>query len=290
MKVAAIQAEPAWWDLKAGVAKSISVIKEAASNGAELVGFPESFIPGYPMCIWAKPFNPTFLIKFQKNCLNVQSEEHREIQRAVRDAGIWVVLGFTEIDGASMYDAQTAINPQGNIVMYRRKIKPTGQERTIWGDGPADSLKSAFKGPQGVVVGAFNCWENVQPLLRYHHYSLGVQIHVASWPFLSSKSDGVSPQIASETQVIVNRFLALEGQMFVIASTQIISRKNIPLCELEGTGMWEAQSGGGFAAIYGPDGAQLTDPVDPAQEVILYADIDLETIRTAKLTADPVGH
>lgn len=34
----------------------------------------------------------------------------------------------------------------------------------------------------------------------------------------------------------------------------------------------------------------LTKPTDPSEEVIVYADIDLEAIRMAKLTADPVGH
>ena len=48
IKVAAVQAEPAWNDLQGGVAKVISLIKEASSNGANVVGFPEAFIPGYP--------------------------------------------------------------------------------------------------------------------------------------------------------------------------------------------------------------------------------------------------
>ena len=50
------------------------------------------------------------------------------------------------------------------------------------------------------------------------------------------------------------------------------------------------QLGGGFAAIYGPDGRQLTPPIDPGEETILYADIDLDLLRMAKLTVDPVGH
>lgn len=49
VKIAAIQAEPAWNDLQGEVAKSISLIKEAARNGANVIGFPEVFIPGYPL-------------------------------------------------------------------------------------------------------------------------------------------------------------------------------------------------------------------------------------------------
>lgn len=48
LKIAAIQAEPVWNDLEGSVQKSISLIEEAASKGANVVGFPEVFIPGYP--------------------------------------------------------------------------------------------------------------------------------------------------------------------------------------------------------------------------------------------------
>jgi aliphatic nitrilase len=48
--------------------------------------------------------------------------------------------------------------------------------------------------------------------------------------------------------------------------------------------------GGGFARIYGPDGADLATPLPPEQEGILYADINLDAITLAKVAADPVGH
>lgn len=48
VKIAAIQAEPVWNDLQGGVEKAISLIKEAGKNGANVLGFPEVFIPGYP--------------------------------------------------------------------------------------------------------------------------------------------------------------------------------------------------------------------------------------------------
>ncbi|KAJ7625598.1 carbon-nitrogen hydrolase [Roridomyces roridus] len=290
MKVAAIQAEPAWWDLKAGVAKTIALIKEAAANGAQLVGFPESFIPGYPMRIWSQPFNPQFLLEFKQNCLDVKSGEFQEILDAVKEAGIWVVLGFCEVDGGSMYAAQVIISNEGSVVLHRRKIKATGNERTVWGDAPGDSLQSAVVGPDGVTIGALNCWEHLQPLLRFHHYSLGVQIHVASWPFCdSTASPGTPTTLSSDAQIVQCRMAALEGQMFVISSTQMISSKNAELCGVKGT-PFEMPLGGGFAAIYGPDSVQLTAPTKPDEEIIVYADINLDDIKVAKLLADSVGH
>lgn len=55
VKVAAVQAEPAWNDLQGGVAKTISLIKQAASEGANVLGFPEVFIPGYPWSVSQTP-------------------------------------------------------------------------------------------------------------------------------------------------------------------------------------------------------------------------------------------
>lgn len=52
IRVAVTQAEPAWLDLQAGVQKTCKLIEEAARHGAQLVTFPECWIPGYPAWVW----------------------------------------------------------------------------------------------------------------------------------------------------------------------------------------------------------------------------------------------
>lgn len=52
----------------------------------------------------------------------------------------------------------------------------------MFGEGQADSLQTTVKMTDGTVLGGLNCWEHMQPLLRYHSYHQGVQVHVASWP------------------------------------------------------------------------------------------------------------
>ena len=54
VRVAVTQAEPAWLDLAAGVKQTCELIKEAAQNKAELIAFPECWIPGCKQ-------NPVFL-------------------------------------------------------------------------------------------------------------------------------------------------------------------------------------------------------------------------------------
>jgi nitrilase len=48
--------------------------------------------------------------------------------------------------------------------------------------------------------------------------------------------------------------------------------------------------GGGSSAVYGPDGRQLSEDIDSAEEGIIYADLDLDAILDAKSFLDVVGH
>lgn len=53
-KAAAVQAapvykdRPVYFDSKATLAKAVDIIAEAAQNGAKLIVFPETFLPGHP--------------------------------------------------------------------------------------------------------------------------------------------------------------------------------------------------------------------------------------------------
>jgi aliphatic nitrilase len=49
-------------------------------------------------------------------------------------------------------------------------------------------------------------------------------------------------------------------------------------------------AGGGYAAIYGPDGSSLAEKLAPDAEGLLMAEIDLGAIGVAKNAADPAGH
>jgi nitrilase len=307
VRVAAIQAEPVWLDLKGGVRKVISLIKDAAKDGVGVLGFPELFVPGYPwsvsLCLpsntlrpirtmWTEaPFaNVELINEYVANSLVKESPEMDSIRAAVEEAGIFAVLGYSERAGGSLYIAQSIIDPNGKIILHRRKIKPTGVERSIWGDGQADSLTCVVDSPYG-RIGALNCWEHLQPLLRYYEYSQGVEIHVAGWPAFWKRPDGslLPYHIETDAYRTVCQFMAMEGTCFVIVATQMLTdagRDKLKLVDVP----FISTPGGGFAMIYGPDGAPLTTGIEPGEEGIVAVNIDLSALIPAKQMLDVVGH
>jgi nitrilase len=244
--------------------------------------------------MWTSPVinNGDWVHEYMANSMAKDSPEMKRIQAAIKAAGMMVVLGYSERDGASLYMGQSFISPDGEIVHHRRKIKPTHVERTIWGDGQADSLKTVVDSPFG-KVGGLNCWEHLQPLLRYYEYAQGVQIHIASWPAEFEMPD--PKKIAwlyhetGEASYRASQFMAIEGCTFVAIASQILTEKNLEKNMLVGNPVTK-MPGGGFSMIFGPDGKPLCEPIGDGEEGILKADVNLRDIDKAKAFIDVVGH
>ena len=97
-KAAACHVAPMFLDSARTIDKALSLVKEAASNGASLVTFPESFIPGFP--IWAALrapiFNHDFFRMLAREALRVNGPEIGRMRTAAQRHGIQISLGFTE--------------------------------------------------------------------------------------------------------------------------------------------------------------------------------------------------
>lgn len=288
VRVAAVQAEPGWFDLQATVDKTIGLIDEAAANGAEIVAFPETWLPGYPIFLWAYPIPEQIpaIARYHAASPTVDGPEIARIREAAAAHGITVVLGLSEQDHGSLYMAQLIIGPTGDILLHRRKLKPTHAERTLFGEGDGGDLEVIETAH--ARLGALNCWEHLQPLVKFAMYAQHEQIHVAGWPCFGIF--GEHPSLGWEPSMAVSRTYALEGGAFVIVSTQILSSEGAQNFLVNGAPSPIIDLGGGYARVYGPDGALLTEALDPATEGLVYADLDLRAIDIAKKFADPVGH
>lgn len=287
VKAAAVQAEPVWLDADATISKSIDLIEQAARAGAQIIAFPEVFIPGYPWWIWldAPKWGAQFIVRHHENALTLGDARMQRLQAAAQENSIAVIMGYCERQAASRYMSQVFIDAQGSIVGNRRKLKPTHAERTVYGEGDGTDFL-VYEFPFG-RVGALNCWEHFQPLSKFMMYSLHEQIHVASWPSMSELG---SPQVSLKTSETVTCSYAIEGGCFVLCSTQVYGKAAQEIfCDTENKKEL-MPLGGGFSRIFGPGGESLAEPLKEDEEGILYADLDMSSILLAKAAADPVGH
>jgi aliphatic nitrilase len=276
VKVAAAQLAPVFLDCAATTAKACDAIAQAAQHGAELVAFPESFVPGYPY--WLLTRDPMSVNDLNRRLFNQSMEipgpECMALAAAAKKAGCHVVVGLTERAGGTLYNAQLVLGADGTILGKRRKLMPTSHERMVWGRGDGRDLE-VWKTPLG-VLGALICYEHSNALYRYAIQAQGEQIHVANWPG-GIAIDGIIDAAA--------RHYAFEGQCFVINVTAVLTEAII--AEVGGNGRLHA--GGGYSAIIAPNGRFLAGPATEG-ETILYADLDFDRIADMKLIVDSAGH
>jgi nitrilase len=187
VKVAAIHAAPVFLNRRATVAKAVSLIREAARNGAQLVAFPESFVPAFPVwaSLWAPIDNHDLFERFAEESVYADGPEVAEIAAEADRYGVFVSLGFSERSHASvgcMWNSNVLIDNHGVVVNHHRKLVPTFYEKLVWAAGDGAGLRVA----QTCIgrIGGLICGENTNPLARYALMAQGEQIHISSWPAL----------------------------------------------------------------------------------------------------------
>ena len=145
-RLAIVQAAPVMFDKDACLEKAIRLIEEAAQNGAELIVFPELFLPGYPYGMTfgytvgsrKEPGRADWKIYYDNSILSDGAEMQQLIDCAKR-LDVYLSFGYSERDAqtATLYNSNMLISPQGQALNHR-KLKPTGAERLVWGDAQCD--------------------------------------------------------------------------------------------------------------------------------------------------------
>lgn len=288
-RVAAVQAAPVYMNTAATVDKTIALMEQAAAQGAALIAFGEAWLPGYPFWVWLDGAFAN-IGRFQAYA-GASVEIHGPELQAIRDAagrlGIFVVLGFSERAGGSLYLSQIAIDDQGEVLFRRRKLRPTMAERMVYGEGDGSDLRVCTTALGR--IGALCCWEHLNPLGKYALYAQHEQVHIAAWPSFGLDTN-LAYALGPEVSTALSRVYAVEGQCYVVAPTSIIDDATLAAIGDRSGSTAPFRAGGGFTMIYGPDGRPLNEPVPENEEALVMADIDLDLIGFAKIAADPVGH
>ena len=290
-KAAAVQAAPVFLDSLATVAKAADLIREAAANGAELIAFPEVFVPGYPYWSWiTDPITGSpWFEKLARASILVPGPEIAVVQDAARAAGVHVVIGVNErspVSLGSIFNTLVFIGPDGAIIGKHRKLVPTWAEKLTWAHGDGSSLKvyDTAIGP----LGALACGENTNTLARFALLAQGELVHVASYIALPTAPPDYDMAEAIKVRAQAHSF---EGKLFTIVSCSTVSDEIIRAMETivpDARARLERKNSA-FSGFIGPDGRTIGEPLID-DEGIVYAEIDLGKCIQPKQMHDIIGH
>jgi nitrilase len=282
VRAAAVQTSAVFLDREATVDKACTLMEKAAGEGAELIVFPETFVPTYPDWVWrTTPFSRVsedLFARLADQSVVVPSETTQTLGDAAARANAYVSIGVNERVGSTLYNAQLYFAPSGELIANHRKLVPTGGERLVWGMGDGSTLE-VIDTPFG-RIGGLTCWENYMPLARAALYAKGIQIYLApTW----DNDDVWVPSM---------QHLAKEGRMYVISVNFCMTGADVPADVPSrdeiygGADDWMSK---GNSVIVDPFGTIIAGPLI-GEEGILYADIDVAQTQRARHRFDPVGH
>jgi nitrilase len=287
-KVAVVQQPPIYLNLNASMERAVGLIAQASQQGAHLVVFPETWLPGYPTFVWrlapgaGMGKTDALFALSQSNSVNRSKGGLAPLQEAAKEHGVVLVVGYQEIDGAvsgsTLFNSCAIIDADGRLANNHRKLMPTNPERMIWGFGDGSGL-NVVETAVG-RVGALICWENYMPLARYALYAQNIDLYVApTWD-------------SGDTWLATMQHIAREGGCWVIGCATALEVADVPddlpyRDELfPNKDEWVNQ---GDAVIYAPFGGVVAGPMRK-EKGFLFAEIDVAAAKASRRKFDASGH
>lgn len=284
LKVAVVQAQPFLFETDKTIQKMWDLIAGIKTESPDLVLFPEAFLPGYPRGLTfgavvgsRSQEGRELYARYYQNAVAAGDERFKELQKMAAEIEADLAVGVVEKEDKSgtLYCTLLYFASDGSFLGKHRKLKPTGSERLIWGEGDGSTMP-VFDTGFG-IYGGLICWENYMPLARMAMYQQGVQIYLAPTADFRDRWQTTLQHIAAE------------GRCFVLGCNQLITRNAYPDDILTMIPDHTTLSSSGGSVIIGPGGKVLAGPLLNA-EGILYADLDLEEVIKGKYEFDVAGH
>lgn len=293
IRLAAAQAAPVFLDREATVDKACELIREAGRMGADIVGFPEGFIPAHPVWYYHFPAlsdeSLAFAERLFHNAVEVPSGATDALCAAAAAADVNVVMGMcqrTPGTAGTMFNSQLYISRQGEIVGVHQKLVPTAAEKLVHAPGSGAGMRT-FPMDFG-AAGGLICGENSNPLAIHALLANQVRVHVSSWP--NYFAPGWPPGMA-QTALLTGRAIAYMSKCFVINACGTIDAADAAMLAQtpEHRAYLDDPANLGGSTIVAPTGEVLAGPAGAGDEVIC-AEADLGQVVRTKLVHDFAGH
>ncbi|KAI9924263.1 hypothetical protein MW887_007213 [Aspergillus wentii] len=320
VRIAACHVSPVFLSAKDTTKKAISLIEEAAKAKANLIVFPESFIPAFP--IWSAIRSPAenhdLFKQMAIESIYADGDEVNALRNAAQKHNIIISIGISEkvrCSSATLFNSNLIIGSDGEVLVHHRKLMPTFFEKLVWAPGDGYGLNVVDTGI--AKIGNLICGENTNPLARYALMAQGEQIHISTWPAiwptrLSQSREGEHANESSGNDnydnVAANKIRAaahcFEGKCFGVLCAGALGNDAIEAIASKSSTLRHTmeQSQRGATMFLDPTGRQLpaftvnyetgeqqaTDLLQHT-EGILYADINVEDCIEGKQYHDVVG-
>jgi amidase/nitrilase len=296
--LAAAQVQPVFHDKEATLEVACKWVEQAASEGVDLVAFPETFVPGYPY--WRRavsiPRWTELMVDLQTQSLTAEDPALDPLKQTIDEANVHVCLGATERStrpgSETLYNAMFWFDRDGRLVRRHRKLMPTHDERTIWGRGDPSSL--AVHDTDLGTLGGLVCYENHMTLPKAALCTMGEEIHTAVWPGYwtqdghpgaKSRAEDAAASDSCDIYPAVRQY-AFETQSFVLSSSLYLGDMNPPGFE-DGELGYDLAAGGSM--LVNPAGVVKAGPL-LNEEGLLTAEFHRDERRAVKAYFDAMGH
>lgn len=294
--VAAAHLAPVYLDAQATVDKACIYIRKAADAGVQLVAFPESFVPGFPIwpAISAPIYTHDLFKRFVAQSIRVPGPEILKICAAARECGVMVSIGISESTDRSVgciWNTNLLIGADGSILNHHRKLVPTYYEKLVWANGDGAGLR-VVDTPVG-RVGALICGENTNPLARYSLMAQGEQLHVSSYPPIWPTHDPAANDrydLASAIRIRAGAH-SFEAKVFNIVAAARLGDEVYDILAPLGEDALRVvrESPAGISMILGPSGTPIAE-TSKDEDQLLIEQIDLADCVVPKQFHDVVGY
>lgn len=221
-----------------GADKTVDLMREAASAGAELILFPECSLTGY------EPDRAAELAVGSDDC-----ESTVKVRKTADELGVAVCFGYMERSGDKIYITHELYS-DGKSVKYR-KTHLGSHEKDVFSEGDSFPMVEVGVNGRTVSVGMQLCWESHIPEICGTYREKGAEVLL--FPYAS----GMSGEKCRENWMVHLPARASDNGCFIAACNLLMDRGDIK---------------GGGALILDPKGKVIAEDFSSGESIV-YAEI-----------------